>query len=200
MRRGRDADRLGHGRRRLGGQQQKASAKARLTADGKLTVVQRDRADIGTGTYTVMTQIAAETLGLPIEDVTFQLGDSALPEAPVEGGSFTAASVGSAVKAACGAVGEELFELARKVDGSPLAEATLDDVDFAEGRIRLAHDPSRSVSIAEAMRQGKVDVIEEEATPPNRSKQDQYRGTRTRRSSPRWRWTRTSARSASRGS
>ena len=71
-----------------------------LTADGKLTVSSAT-ADIGTGTYTIMTQIAAETLGLPIEDVTFKLGDSSLPKAPVEGGSFTAASVGSAVKAAC---------------------------------------------------------------------------------------------------
>ena len=54
-----------------------------------------------------MTQIAAELLGLPLEDVTFKLGDSSLPEAPVEGGSFTAASVGSAVKAACEEVRED---------------------------------------------------------------------------------------------
>ena len=54
-----------------------------------------------------MTQIAAETLGLPIEDVTFKLGDSSLPQAPVEGGSFTAATVGSAVKAACDKVREQ---------------------------------------------------------------------------------------------
>src|SRR5205823_12056388 len=60
--------------------QQKAAAKAMFTVDGKLTVSSATE-DIGTGTYTIMTQIAAESLGLPIGDVTFQLGDSVLPEA-----------------------------------------------------------------------------------------------------------------------
>lgn len=54
--------------------QQEAAAKAVLQPDGKLTVSSAT-ADIGTGTYTVMTQIAAETVGLPLEDVTFKLGD-----------------------------------------------------------------------------------------------------------------------------
>ena len=72
-------------------QQESASAKAVLTADGQLTVGSAS-ADIGTGTYTIMTQIAAETLGLAIDKVTFKLGDSALPDAPVEGGSFTAST------------------------------------------------------------------------------------------------------------
>ena len=78
--------------------QQKAAAKVVLSADGRLTV-SCATADIGTGTYTIMTQIAAETLGLPIADVTFKLGDSSLSPAPVEGGSMTASSVGSAVQA-----------------------------------------------------------------------------------------------------
>jgi xanthine dehydrogenase YagR molybdenum-binding subunit len=65
-----------------------ADAKAVLTADGRLTVSSAT-SDIGPGTYTVMTQIAAELLGLPIENVTFKLGDSSFSQAPVEGGSFT---------------------------------------------------------------------------------------------------------------
>ena len=56
--------------------------------------------DLGTGTYTVMTQVAADALGLPVEQVRFELGDTRLPEAPVSGGSQTAASVGPAVQAA----------------------------------------------------------------------------------------------------
>jgi len=80
--------------------QEAASAKAVLTADGNVTV-SAATADIGTGTYTVMTQIAADTLGLPLDNVTFTLGDSSMPDAPVEGGSFTVSSVGSAVRAAC---------------------------------------------------------------------------------------------------
>ncbi|QEH38537.1 Xanthine dehydrogenase molybdenum-binding subunit [Aquisphaera giovannonii] len=151
--------------------QQEAAASARLTVDGRLTVSSATE-DIGTGTYTVMTQIAAELLGLPLEDVTFKLGDSALPQAPVEGGSFTVASVGSAIKAACGAVGETLLKLARKVEGAPLGKPTPDEVEFAEGRIRLKADPSRSVAIAEAMRAGGVDVIAQEAAAG--PKQDKY--------------------------
>jgi xanthine dehydrogenase YagR molybdenum-binding subunit len=143
--------------------QQKAAASARLTVDGKLTVSSATE-DIGTGTYTVMTQIAAEMVGLPLENVTFQLGDSSLPEAPVEGGSFTVASVGSAIKAACGEIRKTLFGFARKFEGSPLAGASLDGVEFAEGRIRLRDDPTRSVSIAEAMRGGGADVIEEQTS------------------------------------
>ena len=105
-------------------QQRKASAKAVLTLDGKLSVGSAT-ADIGTGTYTIMTQIAADTLGVPIENVTFKLGDSSLSESPVEGGSWTAATIGSAVKAACDGVREKVFTLARKMEGSPLAGAKL---------------------------------------------------------------------------
>src|SRR5207237_8533512 len=107
--------------------QQEASAKAVLTADGKLTVSSAT-ADIGTGTYTIMTQLAAERLGLPLENVTFKLGDSALPTAPVEGGSFTAATVGSAVKAVCDKLRQSLFEAARTLPNSPFDNAEFSDV------------------------------------------------------------------------
>jgi xanthine dehydrogenase YagR molybdenum-binding subunit len=140
-----------------------ASAKAVLTADGRLGVSSAT-ADIGTGTYTIMTQIAAEALGLPMDHVTFKLGDSSLPQAPVEGGSMTAASVGSAVKEVCEAMREQLFQFAQQVDDSPLADAELKDVTFAEGHIKLNRDDSRAVSITEAMRHGEVSVIEQETT------------------------------------
>jgi xanthine dehydrogenase YagR molybdenum-binding subunit len=151
-----------------------ASAKAVLTADGKLTVGSAT-ADIGTGTYTIMTQIAAETLGLPIANVTFELGDSTLPASPVEGGSFTASTVGSAVKAVCDKVREKVFDLARKMKNSPLAHASLKEVAFADGYIRLGSDPSRAVSITDAMRHGEVSSVEEETSvTPNMSKQSRY--------------------------
>jgi xanthine dehydrogenase YagR molybdenum-binding subunit len=143
--------------------QQKATAKAVLAADGRLTVSSAT-ADIGTGTYTIMTQIAAELLGLPMDRVTFHLGDSSLPTSPVEGGSMTAATIGSAVKAACDKVRDRLLQLARNIDGSPLGRATLDDVTFADGHIRLRSDPSRAVPLAAAMRHGKLDAIEGEAS------------------------------------
>jgi xanthine dehydrogenase YagR molybdenum-binding subunit len=77
-----------------------ASAKARLLPDG-IAEVTSAASDMGPGTWTSMTQVAAETLGFPIERVKFTLGDTRLPRAPVHGGSMTMASVGSAVQAAC---------------------------------------------------------------------------------------------------
>jgi xanthine dehydrogenase YagR molybdenum-binding subunit len=143
--------------------QMRASAKAVLTANGSVGIASAT-ADIGPGTYTMMAQIAAEMLGAPLSNVTVQLGDSALLDAPVEGGSFTTSSVGSAIHAACRAVQEELLGLARSMEGSPLAGAKLDDVVFAEGRIRHKNDPRREVSVADAMRAGKADRIERQGS------------------------------------
>jgi xanthine dehydrogenase YagR molybdenum-binding subunit len=140
-----------------------AEAKAVLTAAGKLNVGSAT-ADIGTGTYTIMTQIAAETLGLPIEDVTFELGDSSLPEAPVEGGSFTASTVGSAVRAACGKIREKLYRTAREIEGSPIAGAGPEDLEFADRQIRMRSDPSRFVALTEVMERSGLDVIEGKAS------------------------------------
>ncbi len=143
--------------------QQKASAKALLTADGKLTVSSAT-ADIGTGTYTVMTQLAAETLGLQLEDVTFKLGDSALPEAPLEGGSWTVSSVGSAVKLVCETLGRVLLKLAKKADNSPFKDAAFEDVTFSEGYLRLKSNPSEALALKEIMRRAEMNYLEEETT------------------------------------
>jgi xanthine dehydrogenase YagR molybdenum-binding subunit len=143
--------------------QMQASARAELTANDGVEIASAT-ADIGPGTYTMMAQIAAELLGVPLEHVTVKLGDSALPDAPVEGGSFTTSSVGSAIHAACRGVQQDLLKLAQKMTDSPLAGAKLGDVIFADGRIRHKQGGGRDVSIADVMRAGKVDRIEKEAT------------------------------------
>ena len=152
-----------------------AKARAVLTANGSVEIASAT-ADIGPGTYTMMAQLAAEMLGVPLDHVTVKLGDSALPDAPVEGGSFTTSSVGSAIHAACRAVQKELLKMAQKSKGSPLAGAKLDDVVFAEGRIRRKDDGSREVAVADAMRAGKADRIEQEAgaAPNEKSKYSHY--------------------------
>jgi xanthine dehydrogenase YagR molybdenum-binding subunit len=139
------------------------TARAKLSANGHLEVACAT-SDIGTGTYTVMTMIAAETLGLPIEQVTAKLGDSALPTAPVEGGSWAAASAGAAVRLACHALGRQLLDAAGKVDSRPLRDATLEDVTFADGRIALKSNPSASVSVTDAMRAAGCSILEAEET------------------------------------
>ncbi len=96
-----------------------ASAIARMTSDGTL-LVQAGTQDIGTGTYTIMTQIAADAMGLPVEQVRFELGDTAFPETPVSGGSQTAASTGSAVKLAVDKLRGKL-EARRRAAGEPWA-------------------------------------------------------------------------------
>ncbi|HET7876377.1 MAG TPA: xanthine dehydrogenase family protein molybdopterin-binding subunit, partial [Methylomirabilota bacterium] len=109
-----------------------ASARARLLPDGTAEVTSA-ASDMGPGTWTSMTQVAAETLGLPIERVKFVLGDTRLPRAPVHGGSLTMASVGSAVQAACRRVREDALARAGTNDladamrrlGRPI-EATAD--------------------------------------------------------------------------
>src|SRR5262249_7445421 len=106
--------------------------------------------------------LAAELLGVPLEHVTVKLGDSALPDAPVEGGSFTTSSVGSAIHAACAAVRKELLALAKKAKGSPLADAKLDQVELADGKLRRKGDGE--VSVADLMRTGKRGRIEKEAS------------------------------------
>jgi xanthine dehydrogenase YagR molybdenum-binding subunit len=77
-----------------------ATARARLESDGRLTV-ELAMTDIGTGTYTILTQIAAETMQLPVERVTVRLGDTRFPPTAGSGGSFGAATSGAAVLAAC---------------------------------------------------------------------------------------------------
>ena len=93
-----------------------AAARVRLTADGKARV-QIAAHDLGTGAYTVIGQIAAEELGIPLSSVSVELGDSNLPPAPVAGGSNTTASACSAVMKACEAIRSKLSSSRPASDG-----------------------------------------------------------------------------------
>jgi xanthine dehydrogenase YagR molybdenum-binding subunit len=77
-----------------------ASARARLEHDGRLTV-ELAMTDIGTGSYTILTQIAADTMEMPVNRVTVRLGDTRYPPTAGSGGSFGAGTSGSAVLAGC---------------------------------------------------------------------------------------------------
>ncbi|MBV4499814.1 MULTISPECIES: xanthine dehydrogenase family protein molybdopterin-binding subunit [Pseudomonas] len=119
--------------------QMKASARARLDAHGQL-VVSSATTDIGTGTYTVMTQIAADAMGMAPGEVTFLLGDSALPTAPLQGGSFTVSSVGSAVRQACEVLRGKLLMAARscypELAGHPAEDMVISEGELHAGRRR----------------------------------------------------------------
>jgi xanthine dehydrogenase YagR molybdenum-binding subunit len=120
--------------------------------------------DIGTGTYTIMAQVAADMLGLPLESISIKLGDSTLPQSPVEGGSWIAASVCNGIATTAGAIRDELLRLAKQMPNSPLANMAPDEVALADGKLMSKGDASRSVSIADAMRHTAVDRIEQEKT------------------------------------
>lgn len=151
-----------------------ARAEAVLTVNGKLRVSSAT-ADIGTGTYTIMTQIAADTLGMPIDDVIFRLGDSDMPMAPIQGGSWTASTVGSAVKAACEALGKTLFNLTRQDYKSPFYDADWSDVYFADGHMGLKTDLSVSMPLRAlvALNGGRA-ISETASSVPNPLRQKQY--------------------------
>ena len=134
-----------------------------LTANGHAEV-SCATSDIGTGTYTIMAQVAADMLGLPLDNVTIKLGDSTLPQSPVEGGSWIAASVSNGIVTTSDAVRKELLHLAKQMPNSPLADETPDEVALADGKLVSKRDASRAVSIADAMRHGAVDRIEQEKT------------------------------------
>jgi xanthine dehydrogenase YagR molybdenum-binding subunit len=105
-----------------------SKANVRLGPDG-IAVVRMAMTDIGTGTYTILTQIAAEMLGLPPGRVRVELGDTRFPEASGSGGSFGAASSGSALFEACNALREKLAHLA----GMDPATARFSDGNIAVG-------------------------------------------------------------------
>jgi xanthine dehydrogenase YagR molybdenum-binding subunit len=135
-----------------------------LSADGRAEV-SCATSDIGTGTYTIMAQVAADMLGLPIENIVIKLGDSTLPRSPVEGGSWIAASVSNGIVTTADAVRSELLRLAKQMPDSPLADAAPDDVDLVDGKLVSKRDASRAVPIADAMRHGGVErIVQEKST------------------------------------
>jgi xanthine dehydrogenase YagR molybdenum-binding subunit len=131
-----------------------ARAEAAFTPDGILEVSSAT-ADIGTGTYTIMTQIAADEFGLGLEQVKFTLGDTKMPFAPFEGGSMTAATVGVAVKAACKGLKKKLLKLAGSIQGSGLKGASTEDVYFANGYVYLKNDETKNLALSQLISHNK---------------------------------------------
>src|SRR5439155_26399343 len=109
-----------------------------VDALGVITVKQ-GMTDIGTGTYTVLAQIAAETLGVPLGDVRVEIGDSALPPAPGSGGQFGAATAGSAALDAGMNLRTAIAELAVNDPASPLHRGPTAEIVFQDGVIAIAN-------------------------------------------------------------
>jgi xanthine dehydrogenase YagR molybdenum-binding subunit len=114
-----------------------AEALVRLLPDGSV-VVRSATHDLGTGTYTVMSQVAADAVGVPVAKVRFELGDSRLPKAPGAGGSQSAASVAPAVHSAGLAMRAKLIELAIADPRSFAYRADAAQITVVDGWLRSA--------------------------------------------------------------
>jgi xanthine dehydrogenase YagR molybdenum-binding subunit len=150
---------------------QKAKASATINADGS-AVVRSGTHDLGTGTYTVMTQIAAEALGMPVAKVTFELGDTGLPEAPVSGGSQTVASVGPVVYAAAGAARDKLIAMAIADNASSLRGARPEEIVAADGWLTHKSDAGKHEAMGAVIprRGGQPVTADSEAGPGDEKK------------------------------
>ena len=145
-----------------------AAVRVRILADGSV-VLQSGTQDLGTGTYTVMAQLAADEFGLPIERVRFELGDSRFPPAPVSGGSQTAASVGSALLVACKQARDHVVAMALSDAGDRWPGATPADYRFQDGTVT---GPAGRMTIGEMLARRNVAEIDVqgEAKPVSKDK------------------------------
>ncbi|WEH13256.1 xanthine dehydrogenase family protein molybdopterin-binding subunit [Streptomyces sp. VNUA24] len=119
-----------------------SAARVRLDADGT-ALVQASTSDMGPGTYTSITQVAADALGLTMRTVRFELGDSTFPVSPPHGGSQTMAGVGSAVQDGCDRLRRQAIGLAVGDERSPLHGVDAGDVVVRAGRMHVKGDPAR---------------------------------------------------------
>src|SRR5438477_3560629 len=150
--------------------QQSAGAKGAIGRDGDI-VIRSATHEIGTGTYTTMSQLAASALGVPLELIRFELGDSDFPEAPNNGGSWQTASVGPAVLGVCAELKKQIFGAASKVfDGTPA-----DQMELANGFVRIRNEPSRSISLTELRSRAAVPWIEAQwKSEPNKDERQKF--------------------------
>jgi len=135
-----------------------AAARVRLRPNGEARV-QIAAHEIGNGAYTVIGQMAAERLGLELNSVTVEIGDSQLPPAPVAGGSQTTASSCSAVLKTCDLIRTRLIRAAVTANDGPLAGRGPDDLTLRDGRV-VANDGT-SESFADLFTRMGVGTIEE---------------------------------------
>jgi xanthine dehydrogenase YagR molybdenum-binding subunit len=128
-----------------------SEARVILHANGKVEV-HSSGADIGTGTYTILAQTAADVLGVPIVDVTVSLGDTALPRSALAAGSQLAGNMTGAVHQTAKAACDELLALAASDQKSPLQSGRADDLRFDNGTIRSSSRVFPDMTIAELLR------------------------------------------------
>jgi xanthine dehydrogenase YagR molybdenum-binding subunit len=147
------------------------SAGIRLNRDGK-AVVRMASHEMGMGTATVQAQHAADRLGLPVADVTFEYGDTDFPRGTIAGGSSQTATIVAAVTAASEALVADLLKLAG--NDSPLAGLKVDEIQARDGGLCYRDEPGRCESYASILSRAGRDEITCEAAAPAPIEQRKY--------------------------
>ncbi len=137
-----------------------AHAAVRMHRDGHV-LLRAAASDMGPGTYTSMTQVAADTLGVAVERVRFELGDTDFPQAPVHGGSITMASVGTAVLAACQALQAKFADLAQAASEGPFQGAAPGEIDCRDNAL-VRRDTGASMDCPAFLAAHKLDWLDAE--------------------------------------
>ena len=132
---------------------------SRLRDDGTVRVASGTQ-DIGTGTYTILAQLAAQKTGVALDKVEVALGDTSLPEGPLSGGSTVTGSVVPAVFAAADNAIASLLTVATTTSGSPFEKRKPDDLAFEGGRVFVKADgAAKGVPFADLLRRANVRLV-----------------------------------------
>lgn len=143
-----------------------AAASVQLRDDGSVRVASATQ-DIGTGTYTILAQLASQRTGAPLEQIEVALGDTALPEGPVSGGSMATASVIPAVLAAADSAISSLLTVAVTTPGSPFENRNPADLAFQDGRVFVKQDgPTKAVAFGELLRHANLRLVSGSGSSP----------------------------------
>ena len=153
--------------------QVRCEARATIYRDGT-AYVRTAANDPGTGTATVMQQLSAELLGLPLARVTFALGDSEFPWSPASGGSGLTASAGNAVHAACRALLQRFLDLVSDDEQSPLRGCSVDQVYATAGQIHRRDSAGECESYVNILNRHGLNELtaDAEATPPSQGQNE----------------------------
>lgn len=136
-----------------------AEASVQLRDDGSARVACGTQ-DIGTGTYTILAQLAAQKTGVPLDKVEVVLGDTSLPEGPVSGGSMVTGSVVPAVFAAADQAIAALLKLATTTPGSPFEKRKPDELEFKNGTVFVKTDgAAKSTSFVDLLRRANLRLV-----------------------------------------
>src|SRR5436190_19524258 len=136
-----------------------AAANVQLRDDGSVRVASATQ-DIGTGTYTILAQLAAQKTGVPLDKVEVALGDTALPDGPLSGGSMATESVVPAVFAAADNAIASLLTVATTTPGSPFEKRKTTDLAFEGGRVFVKADgPGGSAPFADLLRRANLRLV-----------------------------------------